>query len=73
MRNKAVGLYHKFRVERVDGRSAIGKKHYNCKYFVLDVTHDPYAKAALLAYAKECEGKYPALARDLCLLVEGII
>lgn len=48
MGDRARGLYNKFRVERVDGKQ---KKHANCDYFVLDVTHDPHAIPALLAYA----------------------
>lgn len=59
------GLYHKFYVERVDGSSQPGGKHHGCDYFVLDLTHDPHAKATILAYADSCEVDYPALARDL--------
>lgn len=59
------GLYGKFFVERTDGKSAPGQKHHDCDYFVLDITHDPYAKAALLAYADSCEAQYPLLAADL--------
>jgi DNA-binding transcriptional MerR regulator len=59
------GLYGKFKVERTDGKSAPGEKHHGCDYFVLDLTHDPYAKAALRTYARECGDEYPALANDL--------
>ena len=34
------GLYDKFYVKRTDGKSEPGQKHENCKYFVLDLTHD---------------------------------
>lgn len=37
------GLYEKFRVWRTDGSSDVGGKHEHCRYFVLDLTHDPYA------------------------------
>ena len=44
-------------------------KHYfrngNCEYFVLDVTHDPIAPAALKAYADEVEATHPQLAADI--------
>lgn len=59
------GLYEKFYVMRNDGKSAVGKKHFKCQYFVLDLVHDPHAKAALAAYADSCESDYPVLARDL--------
>ena len=59
------GLYEKFRVERTDGASAPGGKHENCEYFVLDLTHDPYAAPALVAYATAAQAKYPLLATDL--------
>lgn len=65
------GLYGKFHIERTDGRSALGEKHEHCNYFVLDITHDKYAKDALLAYAKACEGEYPFLADDLRMTVLG--
>lgn len=59
------GLYNKFEVRRVDGSSEPGGKHHRCEYFVLDLTHDKHAKAALLAYADSCELEYPLLAADL--------
>lgn len=62
---KKKGVYRKFYVKRLDGKDAPGKKHSGCDYFVLDLDHDPYAKAALRAYAKACEGNYPILAADL--------
>lgn len=59
------GLYDKFRIERTDGKSAPGQKHYSCRYFVLDLDHDRFALASLLAYALACEREYPLLAADL--------
>jgi hypothetical protein len=50
---KKIGLYQKFHVTRKDGRHKEGEKHHNCKYFVLDLTHDPYVWAALECYAIE--------------------
>lgn len=61
-----VGLYNKFNViRRTDGSSAPGRKHDGCRYFVLDLTHDPFARSAIIAYADACEGKCPELAADL--------
>lgn len=65
MSDKKRGLYLKFEVTRTDGSSEPGGKHHGCEYFVLDLTHDKHAKAALLAYAESCELEYPLLAADL--------
>lgn len=59
------GLYGKFRVERTDGKSEPGQKHYGCDYFVLDLTHDEFALPVLARYAILCAKKYPLLAADL--------
>lgn len=69
MGDRSQGLYNKFRVERTDGSSEPGGKHHECEYFVLDVTHDPFAKAALKAYQEACRDEYPLLARDLSILI----
>lgn len=65
MGDKSRGLYGKFIVRRQDGSSEPGGKHDECDYFVLDLTHDAHAKAAILAYANSCETEYPPLAADL--------
>lgn len=65
MGDKTRGLYNKFSVRRNDGLSMKGAKHEGCEYFVLDLTHDAHAKAALLAYANSCATEYPLLAADL--------
>lgn len=63
---KALGIYGKFTVTRNDGQSAPGEKHERCDYFVLDITHDPFALPALQAYAEACRaGGYAQLADDL--------
>ena len=59
------GIYEKFWVSRTDGRSLPGEKHAECRYFVLDWKHDPFAVPAALAYADACEEEYPELAADL--------
>jgi hypothetical protein len=64
------GLHAKFHVERLTPSSR-GIAHDDCQYFVLDVTHDPLAAPALLAYAEHCESGYPQLAADLRALVYG--
>jgi hypothetical protein len=56
------GLYSKFHVSR---RNDPEHRHDNCRYFVLDINHDPHARAALQAYADSCREKYPKLADDL--------
>lgn len=65
MGDKTRGLYEKFTVTRNDGTSEPGGKHEGCEYFVLDLTHDKHARAALMKYAESCHGEYPLLANDL--------
>ena len=65
MGDKKRGVYNKFEVTRTDGGSRPGKKHHRCEYFVLDLTHDKHAEAALRAYADSCANEYPLLASDL--------
>jgi hypothetical protein len=59
------GVFRKFEVSRVDGSDQPGGKHHGCEYFVLDVTHDQHAKAALAAYAGACAETHPELAADM--------
>jgi len=66
------GAYQKFTVERTDGSSAPGEKHDGCSYFVLDLNHDPFAAAALAAYAGACKATHPKLADDCHLMAEGV-
>lgn len=65
------GLYAKFHVERTDGRDGPGDKHDGCDYFVLDLDHDPYARAALKEYMFACAVDYPELAADLSRKLDG--
>ena len=59
------GLRMKYRIERVDGRDVVFGPHYGCALFVLDLTHDPHARAAALAYADSADSTRPQLADDL--------
>ncbi len=59
------GLFNKYEIKRTDGGSDEGGKHERCEFFVLDIDHDPHAKAALAAYAASCEAERPELAADL--------
>lgn len=64
--DKSRGLYRKYDVRRTDGRDAPGEKHHGCRYFVLDLDHDPHARTAIRAYADSCEvDGFGALATDL--------
>jgi len=49
MDDRQRGLYGKYLISRVDGSSEPGCKHAACDYYVLDLVHDQYAKAAILA------------------------
>lgn len=50
-------VFHKYDITRTDGKP-VGEA------FVLELK-DPYAKAALIAYADACEGTHPELAADM--------
>jgi hypothetical protein len=52
--------------------AAAPAKHSACRYFVLDLDHDPFAAPALRAYAAACAAEYPALAADLLRLAAPI-
>jgi hypothetical protein len=65
------GLYRKFKVERTDGRSALGQKHEHCRYFVLDLDHDEFATAAMATYRAQCSAKFPELANDIGRYLRG--
>lgn len=65
MGDKTRGLYGKFTITRTDGQSEAGQKHDGCDYFVLDLTHDPFAFEALQRYAQACQFDYPLLAADI--------
>jgi hypothetical protein len=71
MDNPKRGLYGKYFVKRTDGKSEPGQKHENCQYFVLDITHDPFALPALRAYMGACAAMYPALAEDLYKILKA--
>jgi hypothetical protein len=64
------GVYRKYQVKRTDGSDKPGGKHQYCAYFVLDLKHDPFALAALTAYADACKKTHPELAADLYAVVE---
>ena len=65
-------LIRKYDVSRTDGTDAPGHKHDGCEYFVLDLTHDPYAAPALAAYAAACLRTHPRLASNLQMVVSRI-
>ena len=56
------GMYGKYRVKKLGDAAG---KHSECAYFVLDVTHDPFAIPALIAYAEACRKSHPLLSADL--------
>lgn len=68
----AEGYYWKFEVRRTDGRDGPGQFHDDCKYFVLDLTHDPVARVTALEYATHVEHFKPNLAADLRAMVKKI-
>lgn len=66
MGDKQAGLCEKYVVTRTDGSSEPGGKHHGCRYFVLDLTHDPIGRRAARLYALRArEAGYENLADDL--------
>lgn len=59
------GYYKKFVVHRKDGRDAPGGDREGAEYFTLDLTHDPFARLALQAYADAAAEELPELVADL--------
>ena len=59
------GIYGKFKVTRTDGSDQPGGKHHGCRYFVLDLDHDPHAGEAMMVYALACAKTNPDLAEDI--------
>ena len=68
MNDTGRGLYRKYAIKRL--RDPCGK-HDDCDYFVLDLVHDEFARAALVAYARACRKKCPQLAADLHVRLGG--
>ena len=58
-------IFEKYRVSRTDGTDGEGQRHYGDEYFVLDLSCDEHAIAALRAYAMACERTHPQLAWDI--------
>ena len=58
-------LHEKYVVQRTDRTDGRGMKHDACDYFVLDLTHDPFAIQGVHAYADACEETHPQLAADI--------
>lgn len=70
---KKEGIYQKFLVYRTDRKDAINEKHFGCKYFVLDLTHDEFAPDALIAYAEACKTKLPELSKSIKrMIIKGL-
>lgn len=65
VRERNLGIYGKYEIRRVEGNDGPNGKHGACDLFVLDITHDPFARAAALAYAGACMLAFPKLASDL--------
>jgi len=61
------GFYKKYEVRRIDFKP--GRE--DSQYFVLDVTHDPYAIPALQAYRDALPEDWHALRNDLDRLIAG--
>lgn len=67
MSDEKRGLYQKYEVKRLNDPE---DKHLDCEYFVLDLEHDKFSRAALIAYAGACKAEFPNLAVDLMRRVD---
>ncbi len=56
---------NKYQVTRTWNHTDPTKQEEECEYFVLDVTHDPNSKAALVAYVDSCCKTHPQLAESI--------
>jgi hypothetical protein len=63
------GLYEKYDVRRTDGSDAPGGRHHGCRYFVLDLDHDPSARHAARIFAEDVERSRPRLSAELLELL----
>ena len=72
MDKRQKGIYHKYFLSRTDGTDAPGQKHESCDYYVLDLTHDPYARPAIIAYGSACAIEFPQLSADLLAKAEHV-
>lgn len=63
--DKKPAAFDKYKVARADAKDSPGCRHHGCEYFVLDITHDPFAVPALKAYAEACENDEPELANNI--------
>lgn len=70
--DRVTGLRRKYQVLRHDGRDGAGQKHEGCEYFVLDLTHDPAARVAAMAYARSVGAEQPQLLMDLVSQVDRL-
>ena len=66
MDDRQLGLTKKYEVVRIGDLG----KHTDCFFFVMDLTHDKFARPALLSYARACRDEYPLLALDLLKRLE---
>lgn len=65
MNQHTTGLYPKFHVTRTDGRDQPGGDRQGAEYLALDLTYDPFAVPAALAYAAAVQAEFPHLAKDI--------
>lgn len=63
---KGKGIYEKYYVTRADEGDRPNHKHYGCKYFVLDLTHDRFVPETIRTYGRLARAAgYGPLASDL--------
>lgn len=63
------GIYGKYEIRKTNGKDLDPK----AVYFVLRLDTDPFARAAMLRYAEACQDEAPELARDILVLLGGLV
>lgn len=63
------GIYGKYEIRKTNGKDLDPK----AVYFVLRLDTDPFARAAMLKYAEACQEEAPELARDILVLLGGLV
>lgn len=65
------GAFRKYNVSRADGKDAPGGSHEGDEYFVINLTRDAHAAAAIHAYADSCLTTHPQLSIELVRMLEA--
>lgn len=66
------GYYEKYNVSRKDGRDQPGGDREGAQYFVLDLSHDRFARLAMNVYLAVSRSELPALTQSMRPLLDRL-